>query len=247
MKLKGGIIIIGSLIWEDHLKEKNKDLIRKNWRQQNLLPIIKTTPVPIRYGRKSSSREDTYTMIFTKGCETSLGQGLILEFNEVINSFEQIERQSIALAIAEGIYTEINKRISTTWGSVGLLLNPKLKNIDLPTYELLTNKWSDIYRQFHETFFPGNYKCINDSEPPITQNGLLSINWKREMDEFDFLLATPVVPIPNRMLTEKEISDKIISSGYYKYFKNNLAGNITTHQDKIILENLPKSNFETYP
>ncbi|NOT90721.1 hypothetical protein [Ferruginibacter sp.] len=186
-------------------------------------------------------------MIFTKGCETSLGQGLILEFNEVINSFEQIERQSIALAIAEGIYTEINKRISTTWGSVGLLLNPKLKNIDLPTYELLTNKWSDIYRQFHETFFPGNYKCINDSEPPITQNGLLSINWKREMDEFDFLLATPVVPIPNRMLTEKEISDKIISSGYYKYFKNNLAGNITTHQDKIILENLPKSNFETYP
>ena len=50
-------------------------------------------------------------MIFTKSSENFLGQGLLLEFNEAIKSFEELERQAIALAIAEGIYTKKNKRV----------------------------------------------------------------------------------------------------------------------------------------
>ena len=86
MKLKGGVIIIGSLIWEDHLKKA--DNIRKNWRKQNLLDKPVLAKVPIRYGRESQTRKHTYTMVFSKSCENTLGQGLILSFNEDIVTFE---------------------------------------------------------------------------------------------------------------------------------------------------------------
>ena len=58
MKLKGGIIIIGSLFWEDHLDNEKTDNIRKNWRQQYLNDSPKLTKVPIRYGRASQTRKD---------------------------------------------------------------------------------------------------------------------------------------------------------------------------------------------
>jgi len=73
MKLKGGVIIVGSLIWEDHLKAEDRDNIRRNWRRVNLIDNSSPSKVPIRYGRKSQSRDDTYTMIFSKSCETNLG------------------------------------------------------------------------------------------------------------------------------------------------------------------------------
>ncbi len=239
MKLKGGVIIIGSLIWEDHLKEKNQDFIRRDWKNQNLLTDRKLTPVPIRYGRKSSSRKDTYTMIFTKSNENSLGQGLIIEFRETINSFEDLEIQAIALAIAEGIYTSSNNRISSTWGSVGLLINPALKKSDFAKFEFLSKKWTDIYQSYYETFFAIDYKCNEDLEPPIDQNGILTINWQEAMNGFDLLIATLVIPDPKRQLTAQEIADKMREKEYFKYFKSNVLNKIKTTQDEQILELLP--------
>ncbi|MBI2966195.1 MAG: hypothetical protein HYY40_00055 [Bacteroidetes bacterium] len=236
MKLKGGVIVIGSLIWEDHLKEKDNDFIRRDWRVQNLFSNPKLTPVPIRYGRKSSSRSDTYTMVFSKSNENALGQGLILEFRESINSFEDLERQAIALAIAEGIYTTANTRISSMWGSVGLLINPALKKINFSKFEFLKEKWTDIYQSYYKIFFATGYKCDEDVEPPINQNGMLTINWQDAMNDFDLLIATPVIPDPKRILSPREITDKMINNKYQKYFRNNLAHDIKTCQDNQILE-----------
>src|SRR5689334_18915263 len=137
MKLRGGVIIVGSLSWEDHLRSNKQDFVRKKWTSQNLLDKPNITPAPIRYGRKSSTRKNNYTMIYSKSCETTPGQGLIFEFNNVINSFDDLETQAIALAIAEGIYTPVNKRITSTWGSVGMLLNPSLEERDFATYEFI--------------------------------------------------------------------------------------------------------------
>lgn len=241
LNLKGGIIIIGSLIWEDHLDfdKEGENYIRRDWRNQNLSSIRKQVSVPIRYGKKSSTRKDTYTMIFTKGCESNLGKGLILEFQHTVDTFEYIERQAIALAIAEGIYKKLNKRISTKWASVGLLINPTLKQKDLGKFEYIIKKWSEIYSSFGKDFVAEDYKCDDDQNAPIDKNGMLTLDWQESMNEFDLLLATPVKPEPKTILTPQEIAEKMIEKKYDTYFKSNIANGITTYQDSDILKLLP--------
>lgn len=243
MNLKGGVIIIGSLIWEDHLdfEKKGANFIRKDWRTQNLLPERILTPVPIRYGKESTTRKKTYTMIFTKSCESNLGQGIILGFKETVNSFEDMERQAIALAIAEGIYNTDNPRLICTWGSVGLLINPTLQKTDLGKFEFISKKWKDIYLSYGKSFVSADYECDGESESPINQNGMLTLNWQVEMNDFDILLATPVKPSPKTLLTPQNIAEKINQKKYDTYFKSNLANNIKTYQDKSISALLPNN------
>ncbi len=247
MNLKGGVVIVGSLIWEDHLdfETEGENFVRRYWRDQNLLPERMPTPMPIRYGRESkTNRKGTYSMILSKGCENTLGQGLILQFKELINTFEGLERQAIALAIAEGIYRPDKpdkKRLSCKWGSVGLLINPALRSSDFAKFEFLHKRWSDIYRSYGDRFSATKYLCDGDTEPPIDANGMLTINWQESMSDFDVLLATPVVPIPTRMLEPKEIAERINEKTYDTYFKSNLANSITTFQDAQISKLLPNN------
>jgi len=242
MNLKGGVIIIGSLIWEDHLdfEKKRGNFIRRDWRTQNLLPERKLTPVPIRYGKESTIRKNTYTMIFTKSCEDdNIGQGLILGFKETINSFEDLERQAIALAIAEGIYNTNNPRLTCNWGSVGLLINPTLKEMNFSIFEFISKKWKDIYFNYDNSFVSTDYQCDGDSESPINQNGMLTINWQKEMNDFDILIATSVIPKPKTPLKPKDIAERINQEKYDTYYKSNLANNIKTYQDESISALLP--------
>ncbi len=234
MKLKGGVIIIGSLIWEDHLKSIMADNIRKEWRKQNLTEKPILTKVPIRYGRESQSREDTYTMVFSKSCEDNLGQGLILSFNQDIVTFEGLERQAIALAIAEGIYKVDNLRLTTSWGSVGLLINPKLNETDFASEKLIQKKWADIYHSYSDTFIADTYKTNNEINSPITQDGFLDIAWQTEMNAFDILIATPVIPKPKSILNANEIAQRMIDKKYQTYFHNNIRHKITTAADDEI-------------
>ena len=61
--LKGGVLIIGSLLWQDHLDEVGDD-IRKNWRDNSLLLANKIqVKTPIRYGRFSDNSK-IYTKLF---------------------------------------------------------------------------------------------------------------------------------------------------------------------------------------
>jgi hypothetical protein len=234
MKLKGGVIIIGSLIWEDHLNINKADNIRKEWRNQNLIDKPTPTKVPIRYGRESQTREGTFTMIFSKSCEDNLGQGLILPFNQDIITFEGLERQAVALAIAEGIYKAANLRLTSSWGSVGLLINPKLKEKDFASKEFIQKKWTDIYRSFSDTFIADSYKIKDENESPITQNGFLNITWQTEMDAFDLLIATPVIPNPKSLLNPNDIAQRMIDKKYQTYFQNNKEHKIATAVDNEI-------------
>ena len=68
MKLKGGVIIIGSLLWQDDLKLNTNDKIRYNWRNTSLNLSEKIlVKLPIRYGRYSDG--NIYTMVFSMNCE----------------------------------------------------------------------------------------------------------------------------------------------------------------------------------
>ncbi|MGB8191248.1 MAG: hypothetical protein WCF67_04970 [Chitinophagaceae bacterium] len=236
MKLRGGVVIIGSLLWEDHLEPNKKDNVRLNWRNRYLSSVDQSilTKVPIRYGRQSSTRQDTYTMVFSSFCNTRLGQGRILPFSEDIKSFEDLERQAIALAIAEGIYKEGNKRLTSNWGSVALLLNPELSRTDPAAFELIEQRWAEIYKSYSQTFVSNNYKVKEESQSSITPSGLLNITWQTQMNNFDILIGTTVVPKPKIVLTPKQIYDKINETGYVKYFRENRQNGIHTYQDNDI-------------
>lgn len=245
MKLKGGVIIIGSLIWEDHLNSKKADNIRKEWRKQNLIDNPTLTKVPIRYGRESQTREDTYTMIFSKSCEVNLGQGLILPFNQDIITFEGLERQAIALAIAEGIYKAENLRLTSSWGSVGLLINAELNETDFASKELIQKKWTDIYRSYSDTFIADSYKIMDENSSPITQDGFLNISWQTEMNAFDLLIATPVMPKPKSLLHANDIAQRMIDKKYQTYFQSNKKHKIATAADDEIQLQLDNAGKES--
>ncbi len=242
MKLRGGVIIIGSLIWEDHLNNEKADNIRNEWRRQNLIDKPTLTKLPIRYGRESKTRKNTYTMIFSKSCEEDLGQGLILPFNQVIITFEGLELQAIALAIAEGIYKADNLRLTSSWGSVGLLINPKLNETDFASQALIQRKWAEIYYSYSDAFIADSYKTNNENSSPITQEGFLDIAWQTEMDAFDLLIATPVTPKPKSLLNANDIAQRIIDKKYSTYFRQNMEHKITTAADDTIKYQLDRWN-----
>ncbi len=52
--MRGGILIIGSLLWDDSTE-------RQTWRSRRLLLERHSVVVPLNYGRRSRSRGDTFT------------------------------------------------------------------------------------------------------------------------------------------------------------------------------------------
>jgi len=115
-----------------------------------------------------------------------------------------------------------------------LLLNPKLKAKDQACFEFIIKKWSLIYRDYQDTFIAYQYKANEETEASITQNGFLNINWQNDMDDFDLLIATPVIPIPKRLVSGKEIADRMLEMKNTNYFDFNIKANIKTFQDEQI-------------
>jgi hypothetical protein len=229
MNFKGGVIIIGSLLWED------KDG-RAEWRRDYLVPVDERLSIPlrIRYGRKSTTRECTYTMIFSNHPATGVGKGCILGFQKRIESFEELKEQALLLAKAEGIWKKEPRLFANEWGAVGLLLNPEVERKDKPNAEMIRSQWTETFRQYSRNFDHSQYR-LEDEGPVIDERGFLKIEWVAEMNDFHFLIGTPTVPDPKRPLNGKEIAQRMIVNEYRSYFDNNRAGNISTFQDVQII------------
>ena len=232
MNFNGGIIIIGSLLW-DNAK-------RREWRQRSLKDIETKTPVSlrIRYGRESGDRRHhTYTMIFSNHPTTEVGRGYIVGFNEVITNPEILERQAFALAKAEGVCTDQQRLLSKSWGAVGLLVNPRIDSKDKLGGDRIKSSWTNLFQKYGDSCDPSQFR-IGDEAPVIDKDRFLHIYWTPEMNAFDFLIATPVVPKPKTVLTARTIAERMNEKEYRDYFDNNRANNITTFQDDEILEYL---------
>lgn len=77
INLNGGVLIIGSLLWDD------KKQTRKDWRKSFLKIDDKVKiPAPIRYGRISTSRCCTFTMVLSQECndKDKLGKAFFCPF-----------------------------------------------------------------------------------------------------------------------------------------------------------------------
>lgn len=228
MNFKSGTIIIGSLLWDN-------SEIRQKWRSLYLNDITTKIPakVKIRYGRPSVTRQNTYTMIYSNHPTTEYGQAYILGFKEIIKNARILESQAFELARAEGLWDD-NPSLNKSWGTVGLLVNPNINHNDKTGVEIIRKRWIGNYKKYINSFKSSNY-CIDKEEPVIDDNGFLNIDWTDEMNEYDFLIATPVVPI-KKLLTAKEIADRMKENNYCEYFNNNIKNEIKTFQDNEIKE-----------
>lgn len=233
MVLRGGVLIVGSLFWDKSEK-------REQWRRNQLMPLKHSIRIrlPIVYGRLSSTRSNTYTIIYSKHYGQINSFGKLVKLKNQISCLQGIIEQAIELAIAEGISKKENPRICSDWGTVGLLLNPKILNQKPDLYKKINYFWTKAFFR-RKISLKQNFNIFKNDEPIIFENGLLNLNWEEEYGDLDFLLTTLTVPLPkNHELTVLEIANKMTQNKYSDYFVNNKQSGIVTFQDKEIEKHL---------
>jgi len=225
-ELKSGLIIIGSLLWQDYL-EKEGDNIRLNWINSNLdFDNRIQIKIPIRYGRISES--EIPTMVFFNRMKKKLGFGYVIPFKKLINNIEELTCETVALSTAEGMKGNFVR----SWGVLTYLLN---KN--KVTTEHKKEIVSFFVKRKNSKFDMNEYK-IRPEKSCVTKSLKLDIDWiepilksdTEKLNSFDFLLATATKP-KNKLLTFEEIANGIKSDSKRKYFINNLSNGIITNQD----------------
>jgi hypothetical protein len=231
--LNPGILIIGSLLWDD-------DPVREAWRDTRLaMNSTETVTAPIRYGRLSSSRGNSYTMVFSRLCPA--GQAKLAPCSHTISMVEDLIDAAECLWKAEQPDAK-GHRIASTWGCVAVLCNPE-RNIP----QDLLREWAERvsrepdYGRVSQTQAEGILVNHND--------GLLRIDWPRLAEggagaDFDLLLATandprikassPTYP------TAQAIAEAWMRAGHHvEYFWKNIDNGIRTFEDDQIRALLP--------
>jgi hypothetical protein len=111
-----GILVVGSLYWDPN---------REGWRGRRLTSDDGVlVQAPIRYGRKSRSRKDTYTMVFAPRLSAaSYGTARILRCQGPISSSEELIAEAKQLWIAENPRTGNRPQTAQRFQRIGAALH----------------------------------------------------------------------------------------------------------------------------
>ncbi|MDR6560056.1 MULTISPECIES: hypothetical protein [unclassified Arcicella] len=241
INLKGGVLIIGSLLWQDHLKNEKEDNLRKLWREKHLSLDNKImVKVPIRYGRLSNS--DIYTMTFSNSCRTTKqGTGFFVPFKQtLLTTFTDLMSEVKETSIAEGMNGKLlskEKGTEKIWCCMGLLTNPQ--TVSKETKKSLITQWSEKISE-QGTLDISQFK-IGREKPCIDKKGNLSLNWLSPVDKkdteklnsYDLIIATATKP--TKYPSIEELSEKVKADTTRYYFIQNYKFGITTFQDIKVL------------
>lgn len=209
--MRCGILIVGSLLWDDPNGGQRAD-----WREARLdQGAAVRVATPIRYGRKSSSRADTFTMISSPS--DPVGEAAILPCRGSIATLDDLVVEAKALWQAEARAREPGP-ISDGWGCVGVMF--------ATTAAHLSEEWSVHFR-----------KCGARQVSVVDADGILEIEWPAGLDghaaDFDLILVTATRPA--KMLpSAEEVADAWIERGSEEYFLNNVKHGIRTAADSDI-------------
>ncbi|NPD45717.1 hypothetical protein [Lentimicrobium sp. S6] len=227
--MKGAVILIGSLLWEN---EKNalitsQGKLRAKWRNNLDLENKIEIKVPIRYGRLSGSKKNTYTMVFSNS-ETNLGSAFLIPFKEEAFNFAQIKKQALELSEAEGISTNKHlDRLYSTWGVIAISFNDKKKE----ALETIRQKWHNEFKEFSNS----DYKLKKET-PTVTKDGELNFNINLP-DNIDYVFATNTTPSLPDYPSVKKIVEAINNSKphYDTYVMENFNHGIRVNNDIEII------------
>lgn len=241
--LSVGVLIIGSLYWD--LSEH-----RKTWRANRLnLTLEQSVRVPIRYGRKSNSRGQSYTMVFSRGLDADqLGHAIVIPCCRPVRDTRDLLDEAAHLWTAETPEGKNQtRRISARpqrseppWGCVALVENPQRR---------LAPELSEAW--VARVSIEGGYGRMHSAcgEPAaVDANGFLDIPWPKTVNgralDCDVLLATapnPTLVDDERYADSQEIADAWNTRDgrtHIDYFCKNRAHGIKTFQDEWIQERL---------
>jgi hypothetical protein len=230
-----GILIIGSLYWD-------RSSARCRWRETRLgsNDDRKLVRVPIRYGRKSSSRGNTFTMVFSQSCSTPEREGtaLVLPVRADCCNPDQFVEEALHLWAAERNSSQLTG-IGSEWGRVCVLPNPKSSNLGS-----FLDRWRVTIKEPDTSYRP---VPVGTDEKPILdeETGRACFDWpidastNERLGGFEMLLMTATEPTleDGRYPTPWAIGDawKRDTDDNVAYFHNNRLHRITTFEDDQIL------------
>ena len=219
-----GVLIIGSLYWDPCCH-------RKKWRRDRLDQCNKRyVRAPIRYGRLSKSGlwRDSYTMVFSSGLGADqYGHAIVVPCKHRVHGGDDLIHEAKCLWAAEAKTKPGDpKKLSASWGCVGLLPNP-----ERPLPADVRACWKQ------QVSCEPCYGILN----AVSESGFLKIPWPKSEDgaglEFDVLLATATDPTicNGRYPTPQKIAEAWNNhDGSVEYFKKNRKHNIRTCEDDCI-------------
>ncbi len=222
--MKIGVLIIGSLYWDDTPH-------RDEWRRERLcLEAQQPVQAPIRYGRRSASRGCSYTMVFSTSLRNDqFGRAIVIPCKS-----QDIIKEAECLWTAETPDGNNAKGcISAAWGRVALLENP-----DRPIPDEERERWTQ--RVALEPRYGQLMNSAIDEVAVVDQSGLLKIPWPRSEDGttpmVNVLLATATNPTldghcypPAQRIANAWRTPK--GRKHVDYFCRNRTHGITTFQD----------------
>jgi hypothetical protein len=242
-KLTGGVIIIGSLLWD-------KNVGRDDWRQKRLNLLDKIlVKVPIRYGRFST--DGIYTMVFSTDCEkrNKLGTGFVVPLKEnPIESINSLICEGRMMAGAEGMkngFVGKNKE-GQIWASLVILFNRK-KGVDPGIHNSVLAQWTKEFEADGGGHDTSEYR-VGKEKSSITKKGELQISWPNSVDPkdapkvnaFDFLIATSTKPKheepgKGKYASLDELTQSVRNDSTRRYFFSNYRHAISTFQDNNVV------------
>lgn len=247
MQLNGGVIIIGSLLWQHDLCPAKSDNVRRSWRNAALILDEKIlVKLPIRYGRYSKG--SIYTMVFSTHCEKTqrLGTGHVIPFkNNPIEHLDVLICEARMMSKAEGMECKFIGGTNQIWATMGILINKH--KVDLKTSGQILSRWVKKLRADGGGNDTSEYR-IGNEKLSINKKGELQIRWPTPVDrgdekriqEIDFLIAASTKPKYQQQGTVKyptstELAKSVRNDLNRCYFINNFKHNITTFQDNTVL------------
>jgi hypothetical protein len=195
---------------------------------------LQTATAPIRYGRLSESRGNTYTMVFSRLC--AAGHAKVLRCTRSVSTPADLIAEAEALWKAEQP-SAAPGRIAVNWGCVALLSNPA-RNIP----EDILKGWAD--RVGREPGY-GHVSQTQEEGSLVSEKGLLEIAWPHLVEDdtpvpLDLLLATandPEITATSPSYAEPETianAWNAAASRHAEYFWRNAENGIRTFQDDEI-------------
>lgn len=219
--MRGAVLVIGSLLWDD---KNNRDA----WRGEHLrVDAAIPVRVPIRYGRKSSKRSNTYTMTLFPGHPA--GCGVLVPLQSALTSFDTLWTEAQALWNAESGNAAPGS-IGAGWGCIGAMFR------STPDADETQQQWT---RAFQER----GTQVIN----PVRHDGILDIPWPTTLGsddaDVDVILANATreaEPAP----TSRIVADAWCAqdAGEEKYFFENVRYGIRTIDDQPIWRQIKAKN-----
>ena len=228
-----GVLIIGSLRWD---LARN----REEWRAGRLnLDDERFVRTKIRYGRRSSLRGCSYTMVFSLSLDgDQLGRAIFVPCKRRAKNIDDLSLEAECLWAAEKKPGAQTGRLSDGWGCVALLVNPNHPDSD----ELRDLRTGWTKRVSREPCY-GQMNSAVDEDVVVDESGFLRIPWPKYEDgsdrEVDALLATATNPtiVGGHYPSAQQIADAWNSRdgrNHVDYFCKNRAHGITTFEDDII-------------